>query len=473
MSISKNSVPRLEPVKRAREYILYQGSVRERVVYEYLFHSRTHRWLDKNVIDLNPDESRGYQAMGILHFIGLKDKHKGIFKDWSIQEAIKTLAQQNSDFSLVIQCLHSFDEQDRISLKIKDNFNVAPQRQLDGSLFKIFDKDIYDVKKMAQQEAEKEKHKEAWTRWSDIIKQALDKVDNDFDVISHRWIIGQYLLKYFWYEIKHKDRKDSASSISFSIDKEQVKVYLEWNRKQSSNSVNSLKEHNHWVKFIHSWTSDYDIDLNEYSMWVVNDNPKPITLNQFLNDFREARLKLQQREQNNTFSFRVGVIVPRKEFLELDKYETKLVKWLIQLRGIYPYTFGNSYDDEFGTAIYEDIEGELTEGNLKRFEGTVNYYYGKRYERDPINRRRAIEIHGLSCKVCGFNFEEVYGKRGKDFIEVHHIKPLSTLEKEAVIDPEQDLVPVCANCHRMIHRRKDDVLNVKELRNLIKIKNYK
>lgn len=43
--------------------------------------------------------------MGILHFIGLKDKHKGIFKDLSIDEAIQFLEQQDSDFSLVIQSL--------------------------------------------------------------------------------------------------------------------------------------------------------------------------------------------------------------------------------------------------------------------------------------------------------------------------------------------------------------------------------
>ncbi|WP_456363067.1 HNH endonuclease [Priestia aryabhattai] len=92
---------------------------------------------------------------------------------------------------------------------------------------------------------------------------------------------------------------------------------------------------------------------------------------------------------------------------------------------------------------------------------------GRRYERDPINRKRAIEFHGLSCKVRGFNFEEVYGERGKGFIEVHHIEPLSTLEKEAGIDPERDLIPVCANCHRMIHRRRDNPLTVDELRALL------
>nr|WP_280159445.1 HNH endonuclease [Priestia megaterium]MDH3141985.1 HNH endonuclease [Priestia megaterium] len=131
----------------------------------------------------------------------------------------------------------------------------------------------------------------------------------------------------------------------------------------------------------------------------------------------------------------------------------------------YLVEFLSSIDSE---VLIEDLESEEIELYEPRAEGTLVTYYGRRYERDPINRKRAIEFHGLSCKVCGFNFEEVYGERGKDFIEVHHIKPLSTLEKERVIHPERDLVPVCANCHRMIHRKKDDVLTVKELRSLIK-----
>lgn len=88
------SVPELEPVKRSREYNLYEDSIRDRVVYESLFHTKTRRWLDEHVIGLNPDESRGYQALGILHFIGLKDKHKGIFKDLSIREAITLLERR-------------------------------------------------------------------------------------------------------------------------------------------------------------------------------------------------------------------------------------------------------------------------------------------------------------------------------------------------------------------------------------------
>ncbi|MGE7935136.1 hypothetical protein [Viridibacillus arvi] len=61
---------------------------------------------------------------------------------------------------------------------------------------------------------------------------------------------------------------------------------------------------------------------------------------------------------------------------------------------------------ELGVLV-EDLESEEIELPEPRIEGTIGTYYGRRYERDSINRKRAIDIHGLSCVVCGFNFYEV------------------------------------------------------------------
>jgi 5-methylcytosine-specific restriction enzyme A len=120
--------------------------------------------------------------------------------------------------------------------------------------------------------------------------------------------------------------------------------------------------------------------------------------------------------------------------------------------------------------ITADLEAEDIENGELRVEGGLKTYFGKRFERDPYNRKRAIEIHGYSCVVCGFNYEEVYGERGKDFIEVHHVKPLNTLGGQEEIDPRTDLVPVCSNCHRIIHRRHEDVLSIDQMKELIRVK---
>lgn len=98
-----------------------------------------------------------------------------------------------------------------------------------------------------------------------------------------------------------------------------------------------------------------------------------------------------------------------------------------------------------------------------RTEGGEKVYVSVRRERDPRLREDALEIHGLDCMACGFNFEETYGKLGKGFVEVHHIVPLAEAGRTET-NPETDLVVLCANCHRMVHRRRGVCLTLDELR---------
>lgn len=86
-------------------------------------------------------------------------------------------------------------------------------------------------------------------------------------------------------------------------------------------------------------------------------------------------------------------------------------------------------------------------------EGKEEIVKHKRYERNPINRELCLSIKGYKCSVCGFDFEKTYGSIGKHFIEVHHIKPVSTIGEGYIIDPIKDLVPLCSNCHSMAHKK--------------------
>jgi 5-methylcytosine-specific restriction protein A len=85
------------------------------------------------------------------------------------------------------------------------------------------------------------------------------------------------------------------------------------------------------------------------------------------------------------------------------------------------------------------------------------------YERNPKARAACIAHHGLTCSVCGFNFAAVYGNLGEGFIHVHHITPIGEIGKEYEINPKTDLIPVCPNCHAMIHRT-EPALTVEQLR---------
>lgn len=101
-------------------------------------------------------------------------------------------------------------------------------------------------------------------------------------------------------------------------------------------------------------------------------------------------------------------------------------------------------------------------------EGKKVFVWTTRYERSVINRKACIGIHGTKCAACGFDFESVYGELGKDFIEVHHLKPLSDVNEVMDVNPDTDLIPLCSNCHSMIHRRKNKVLTLEELKDIIR-----
>ena len=108
------------------------------------------------------------------------------------------------------------------------------------------------------------------------------------------------------------------------------------------------------------------------------------------------------------------------------------------------------------------------EAEEEHFEGQKKRRFTNYYERNKKLRTEAVEYHGKQCKVCGFDFGEVYGERGKDFIEVHHLIPVSTLGGKTRVDPKNDMTVLCSNCHRMIHRRKEEVLKPEELRSLLR-----
>lgn len=91
-------------------------------------------------------------------------------------------------------------------------------------------------------------------------------------------------------------------------------------------------------------------------------------------------------------------------------------------------------------------ETELVEGT--RITVQVNAY-----ERNTEARRRCLEHHGLACAVCGFDFEKIYGSVAAGYIHVHHLMPIATIGRQYVVNPLMDLVPVCANCHSVIHLR--------------------
>lgn len=95
------------------------------------------------------------------------------------------------------------------------------------------------------------------------------------------------------------------------------------------------------------------------------------------------------------------------------------------------------------------------EEGAARPEGFVSQVCVTHYERNPKDRQKALEKYGYRCLVCGMDFEATYGAIGKQFIEVHHLYPVCNMGEDYRFDPLDEatgLVPLCSNCHSMIHR---------------------
>lgn len=119
-----------------------------------------------------------------------------------------------------------------------------------------------------------------------------------------------------------------------------------------------------------------------------------------------------------------------------------------------------------GNGIWGLRDFEASKENIEITEDDTGFPEGKKKLRIHLSRERRPEIvreakrrfkeknnGNLFCEVCDFNFSSVYGELGEDFIEGHHIIPISELSEDHKTKVE-DIAMVCSNCHRMLHRRR-------------------
>jgi 5-methylcytosine-specific restriction protein A len=114
----------------------------------------------------------------------------------------------------------------------------------------------------------------------------------------------------------------------------------------------------------------------------------------------------------------------------------------------------------------DDEDEEAVEGKI-----LTRVHRSRERNRGLVARKKArvlAECGRLICETCGFDFAVAYGDRGDGFIECHHTTPLAELRPN-VKTRLSDLALVCANCHRMIHRRSP-WLSLPELRAILSSK---
>lgn len=131
-------------------------------------------------------------------------------------------------------------------------------------------------------------------------------------------------------------------------------------------------------------------------------------------------------------------------------------------------------DNELRNYIMAFFKYDLTEGYYPDEvseileEGKSTSVTVNAYERNPIARKKCIEYFGVQCQICKLDFEKTYGEVGKDFIHVHHIIPLHKIQQDYIVNPQKDLLPVCPNCHAMLHRKENGkYLTIEQLKERI------
>mgnify|MGYP003381942991 CR=1 FL=1 len=155
------------------------------------------------------------------------------------------------------------------------------------------------------------------------------------------------------------------------------------------------------------------------------------------------------------------------DFLQNDSV-LRQMNWLTQASGVHiPDQVADELQRQWSSFLMvEAMPHEIDEQGTT--EGAAKIVTLTTYERSLAARQRCVQHYGAQCAVCGFDFSKVYGIVGEGYIHVHHVIPLSTIGSEYKVDPIRDLIPVCPNCHAMIHKRTP-CYSIDEMRAMIEV----
>lgn len=167
-------------------------------------------------------------------------------------------------------------------------------------------------------------------------------------------------------------------------------------------------------------------------------------------------------------------------YFSLTEDGEKLVETnLINLKYLFDNSFTYEESISLSTATYEGIHHRkkvyVYPEDYKITEGKVGSKTTIIRERSQKLRNAAIEHYTaggtIKCYVCGFDFKDIYGKLGEGYIQMHHEKPIYQYStdgfEEYISQAVENMKPLCANCHCMIHRNKQKLLSVTELKAIL------
>jgi len=187
----------------------------------------------------------------------------------------------------------------------------------------------------------------------------------------------------------------------------------------------------------------------------------------------DAKTALKARAQNframigertNDFDLDYIDLAPSSSQNDTSFYEAGNVLAKFYRTGEVPVDSAIKTDLEQLSALYSQLlstesatvaspEFEPDPSSRKEYEDASRRRLHERIERNARLVKNVKRVRGTICEACGTSFADKYGELGEGYIEAHHLRPISTLDRGKVeLDPERDFAVLCSNCHRMIHR---------------------
>ncbi len=340
-------------------------------------------------------------------------------------------------------------------LKEKNRFLPISQRRFDR-IFELFG--IEDFKTDGNASWEN------YNRYCNIIKEVRnflktkDKQAELLDAHSFLWILGREL-----FENSPQNNLNDSESHNTNLFQEEIKPEIEY-VPSNATEITELQ----WIEILQNKNLTYDIDLAIF---------------QAIYSFTEHK----------AYASQVGLILGTSHSplnLEIGRYAKRISEHYdinFTVRSTEKYKFWDLFFNGWkeGTKFVWQLKPELikaleatgltgevqyaeeipdTYENL--FEGLRKTIIVNSYERNSKARMLCVKHFKAICAVCSFDFEKFYGEIGKGFIHVHHIIPVSQIGTEYQINPINDLIPVCPNCHAMLHKQEPPI-SIEELKAML------
>tara|TARA_Y100000588_G_scaffold33831_1_gene32854 strand:- start:1344 stop:2201 length:858 start_codon:yes stop_codon:yes gene_type:complete len=236
-----------------------------------------------------------------------------------------------------------------------------------------------------------------------------------------------------------EDENDSFR-IESHIISNRIRVALEWGafaaETISSISITDSNVFQEYAKHLVSKGARLTLKINDYPT-----DPENIA---------------QQEDQVSLFELRSSSPVLNLEDFSEDQLLEAAFEWIDPVWGMM-----------LSILPTEEIEPEIQELESGLPEGAKTRVAVNRYERNRKFRNLCLTVLGASCRVCGFNFEDTFGALGEGYIHVHHVVPVSSMPEDYQFNALKDLVPVCPNCHSMLHR-EDPPLPIEKLKDILR-----